>query len=192
MVAAVTLLLLIGFGGTASAYFGDEDSTLAGSTFDLRLDRSATASGINAGGVLPGMSGQGAYSLQNAGSLTGDLAVSIPAVINTAGAIGEFADGRGDLGAALEAAPFIDTDGDGAWSVGDIGLGGDDTTYRGEAMQYSPMDTFSGAQWEEVIRMQPGSNLTLVFPWRLPETAGNQIQGDSISFQIVFTLSRDW
>jgi hypothetical protein len=111
-------------------------------------------------------------------------------VTHTATTTGKFANGRGELGAATEIALFVDMDCDGKWSTGDVGLDSTGTRYLTGALQYAPLDDYSTIAWSDTIRIAPGSVTALVLEWHILETASNEIQGDSVSFDIRFTLEQ--
>ncbi len=188
--AVAGAILLIAFSGTARANFNGGDA-LADGSIDLYLNRETAGGGRpNVAGALPGDSGNTIYRLENKGKAAGELDISIPVIVNTAGVTGEFADGRGDLGANVEAAFYLDLDNDGEWSEGDIGLSTDGTVYLSETLVHNTLDNYGGAEWSDVVRIAPHSQVNLILFWCIPESAGNEIQGDSVSFDIRFTLAQ--
>ncbi len=185
--ALLGIALIIAFSSPAWARIGD--GGLSDGAVHLRLNHGATEGGrLNVNGAMPGDSGSHAYPVENVGKLPGNLSISIPAVINTAATSGPQIDGRGDLGAETEVALFFDMDGDAAWSVGDVGLACDGSKYAAGPLTYAPLDSYGAANWQDVVEVGGGQQCTLMLLWRIPATAGNEIQGDSVSFDIRFSL----
>lgn len=185
--AAILVTLVVAFSGSAWAYLDAESDTGSGA-IDLHLNKDGSGS-LNVGNAIPGDSGKHIYRLENAGRIAGNLDIHIPPVINIPGSRGEFTDGRGDLGSNVEIALFLDIDGNGLWSEGDVvlGTGG---TQTGGTLRYDSLNSFGGSSWKAVAKINPGRQLNLVLLWRIPLTAGNEIQGDSVNFDIVFTLEQ--
>ena len=119
-----------------------------------------------------------------------NLSVSIPEIKNIAATSGPHVDGRGDLRAELQVAFYVDMDGDGMWSAGDVGLAADCSTYMAQSLQYAPLDKYGAVTWLNAVVMEGGRQCTLILLWRIPIAAGNEIQGDSVSFDIKFNLAQ--
>jgi hypothetical protein len=192
MIAVV--LLLVASSGTAWAYFRTDgvgtDSQFSTGVLDLKVNRGSELGKLNVAGAMPGASGKTTYLLENEGGVAGMLSVSIPSVKNIAGTTGEFADGRGDLGAKTEVMLYLDMDGSGDWTEGDVGLRADGKTYADSWRNYASLDSYSAITWASVLNMAPANSVTLILDWRIPETVGNEIQGDSVSFDLSFTLQQ--
>lgn len=134
--------------------------------------------------ALPGASGSIVKQITNAGTHSGNLSVSFSAVVNTPGI-----DGKGDLGANTEIAVYIDVNSNSIWDQGDIGLDADGTTYNYTApLSYELLNNYSRIMWNQVQSLQPAAASNLVITWRVPATAGNEIQGDAIAFNNTFVL----
>jgi len=191
-VAALIVITLVG--GSTWAYFTDTESstgnTLVAGTLDLNIDGGNTAvTTFSVSNVAPGDSGSGNSTLANVGSLDGELDVAIGAITNTGGSGGkEYEDGSGDLGAVAEMALYIDVNQNGTWNNGDICLRSDGSTYN--SLEYDDIDSFGNTTWDAVETLAISAQDDIVVAWRVPTTAGNSIQGDSISFGITFTLEQ--
>ena len=194
-IAALLVMALVG-GGTW-AYFSDPetstDNSLTAGTLDLNINGGNTAvTTFSATNVAPGDSGSGSSVLANVGSLSGELDISFSVITNTPGAGGtEYEGGSGELGGEAEIAVYIDVDQSGDWSSGDIGLKSDSTTYsHPTALNYATIDSYGSDSWDAVETMAAPASDNFTILWRVPTTAGNDIQGDSVSFDVTFILEQ--
>jgi predicted ribosomally synthesized peptide with SipW-like signal peptide len=196
MVAALLVIMMVG-GGTW-AYFSDTESSannsLAAGTLDLNIngDNEAVTT-FSVDNKAPGDSGNGSSTLTNVGSLDGELDIVFSEVTNTGGSGGtQFEDGVGDLGGKAEMAVFVDVDSDEAWSDGDIGLKSDGSKYNHPtALSYATINSYSEQSWDAIETLAAEASDKIVIMWQIPgETTGNEIQGDSISLDITFTLEQ--
>lgn len=197
-VAALLVMAMVG-GGTW-AYFSDTessaDNSLSAGTLDLKINNGDSPYTIlNLTNKAPGDSGSGSTTLKNAGSLTGEMDIATGAVTNTAGAGGtEFEGGSGELGGVAKIAVYIDVDQSGAWSAGDIGLKNDGTTYNNPtALDYQTIDSYASKTWggtAGVENMLADAQDNFIIAWQIPTSAGNNIQGDSVSIGFTFTLEQ--
>ncbi len=195
----VVALLVIGMvsGGTW-AYFSDTesstDNSLTAGTLDLNIDGGNIAvTTFSETDVAPGDSGSGSSTLANVGSMDGELDIAFSAITNTPGAgSGEYEGGSGELGGVAEIAVYLDIDQSGDWSSGDIGLKSDNNTYtHPTALDYATIDSYGSANWDAVIAAMTASAADdFVVEWRVPTSADNSIQGDSVSFDVTFTLEQ--
>lgn len=194
----IAALLIVGvIGGATYAYFSDTESstnnTLSGGTLDLNINGGNIAvTTINVSDVAPGNSGSGNSTLANVGNMEGELDVSTSAVTNTPGAGGtEYEGGSGELGANAEIAMYIDVDQSSDWSSGDIGLKSDNTTYNHPtALDYDIIDNYASLSWDATENMTASAADYFFVLWQVPTGVGNEIQGDSASFDITFLLEQ--
>jgi spore coat-associated protein N len=194
----MALLVTIGLVGAGTyAYFSDTESstgnTLTAGTLDLNIDGANIAvTTFSASAVAPGDSGTGSSTLANVGSLSGELDIATSAVVNTSGAGGtEYEGGSGELGASAQIAMYLDVDQSGSWTAGDIGLMSDGNTYTlPAALDYDEIDNYSSETWDAVETMDATASDDIVVNWQVPAGAGNEIQGDEVSFDITFTLEQ--
>lgn len=195
---SITALLIVGLvGGGTYAWFSDtessEDNTLTAGTLDLNINGGDDAvTTFDVSNVAPGDSGSGNSTLTNVGSLLGELDVATSAITNTpyAGG-GEFQDGTGDLGANAEIAMYLDIDMSGDVSAGDIGLKSDATTYDPTvALDYDVIDNYDTENWNATANMSTTVSYGFRVEWNVPTDTGNEAQGDSVSFDITFTLQQ--
>ncbi len=194
----IAALLVIGMvsGGTW-AYFSDTESStnnsLTAGTLDLNINGGNVAvTTFSASNVAPGSSGSGNSTLANIGSLSGELDIRLSAVTNTGGVGGEYGDSVGNLGGVAEIAMYIDVDQSGGWNAGDIGLKSDGFTYSfPTALDYATIDSYASKVYDAVeANMATSAADGFIVLWRVPTSAGNNIQGDSVSFDITFVIEQ--
>lgn len=178
--------------GGVRAYIGnDVFDNASNGTVVLKLGNTTQQEAINVPDAAPGDSGQYVYHLENRGNASGILSINIPNVTDIAGTTGKYADGAGDLGRNMEMAFYIDTDASGDWSQGDLGLSVDGRAYQyRSSTKYDILDNYTKAEWGNEITLSPGMKLNLVALWHMPASTGNEIQGDSVSFDINFALAQ--
>jgi len=193
----VAAFLVIAFVGAGTwAYFSDTEgstnNSLTAGTLDLTADGGDTpVTTFAVTGKAPGDSGSGSTTLANAGNLNGELDITFSAITNTGGTGGEFGDSNGNLGAVAEIAVYIDVDSSGTWTTGDIGLKSDGTTYNNPtALDYAVIDNYGSDTFDAVETMATSASDDFIILWRIPTSAGNNIQGDSVSFDVTFTLEQ--
>jgi spore coat-associated protein N len=194
---SIAVLLIIGLVGAGTyAYFTDTESstnnTLTAGTLDLNINGGNIAvTTFNSGAVAPGDSGSGSSILANVGSMSGELDVATSAVTNTPGAGGEFGGGSGELGASAQIAMYIDVDQSGSWNAGDIGLQSNGAMYSfPAALNYDEINDYASRTWNAVETIATSTSDDIIVNWRVPVGAGNDIQGDSVRFDITFTLEQ--
>jgi spore coat-associated protein N len=193
----ITALLIIGIvGGGTYAYFSDTESstgnTLTAGTLDLNINGGNVAiNTFDVGNVAPGDSGSANCTLANVGSIPGELDVTIAAINNTAGAGGtQYEGGSGELGANAEMALYFDVDESGGATAGDSGLKSDGTLYDPSvALDYDIINNYVET-WDAADNITAGISDSFVIDWQVPDLTGNDIQGDSVSFDITFTLEQ--
>ena len=193
---SVAALLIAGLvGGGTYAWFSDTESStgnvLTAGRLDLHINGGDVPVTTIIATVSPGESGSDNCTLANAGTILGELDVSIAAINNTpyAGG-GEFQDGTGDLGANAEMALYFDVDESGGATAGDFGLKSDGTLYDPSvALDYDIIDNYV-ATWDAADNITAGTSDSFVVDWRVADTVGNAIQGDAVSFDITFTLQQ--
>jgi len=197
---SVAALLIIGvIGGATFAYFSDTESstnnTLTAGVLDLNIDGGDIAvTTLTVSAAEPGGSGDDFSILANVGSMAGELDIDTSVVTNTGAVSGtsEYADDSGDLGAVAQIAMYLDIDQTGTVTAGDIGLQSDGSTYDPTGgLAYDIVNNYASETWDAVIAsMAASASDNIVVLWQVPTTAGNSIQGDSVSFDITFTLEQ--
>ena len=193
----LALVLVIGLVGVGTyAYFSDTESstgnTLTAGTLDLNIEGGDIAvTTFDVSDVAPGDNGTASSTLANVGSLAGELDIATSVATNTPGAGGEFGGGSGELGASAQIAMYLDVDQSGTWTAGDIGLQSDGSTYTfPTSLDYDEIDDYASETWDAVETMNASASDDIFVDWGVPTTAGNEIQGDSVSFDITFTLEQ--
>lgn len=191
------VLIIAAVGGSTWAYFSDTENsannTLSAGTMDLNINGGNSAvTTFSVTSAAPGDSGNGSSTLANAGNMSGELDITFSAVTNTGGSGGgEYEDGVGNLGAVAQIAVYIDVDSSNSWTAGDIGLKSDATTYaHPTALSYAVINSYGGKTWDAIETMAASASDKFVVVWQIPTSAGNNIQGDSVSFDITFTLEQ--
>jgi predicted ribosomally synthesized peptide with SipW-like signal peptide len=191
------VLIIVTVGGSTWAYFSDFESSTNNSmvvgTLDLKIDGGDTAvNTFTVADVEPGDSGSGASILANSGSLSGELDVTFSTVTNIGGTGGgEYEDGIGHLGGVAQMAVYIDVDQSGSWSSGDIGLKSDSSNYYyPTALAYDIINNYDSDYFNAVETMAASAADNFRVEWSVPSGAGNNIQGDSVSFGVTFTLEQ--
>jgi spore coat-associated protein N len=198
VILSVAVLVIIGLVSAGTyAYFSDTESStnnvLTAGTLDLNIDGGNVAvTTFTVSSAAPGDSGFGSSTLANVGTMDGELDVTTSAVTNTPGAGGtEYEGGSGELGANAQIAMYIDVDQSGTWNAGDIGLQSDGTTYSfPTALNYDVINNYASETWNAVETMGILASDDIIVNWQVPTGAGNDIQGDSVSFDISFILEQ--
>ena len=194
--AIIALIVIALVGAGTWAYFSDtetsEDNTLTAGRLDLTADGGDSAvTTFSVTEKAPGDSGNGSTALVNAGTLSGELDVTFSAITNTGGSTGEYGDSVGNLGAVAQIAAFIDVDQSGTWTAGDIGLKSDGSKYNHPtALDYAVIDNYGSDNFDATVTMAASAADDFVIMWQIPTSAGNNIQGDSISLDVTFTLEQ--
>ena len=198
----VAALLVIGMvGGGTWAYFTDtEQSTnnsLTAGTLDLNIDAGNIAvTTFSASAVGPGDSGSGSSTLSNVGTYAGEFDIDFSAITNTPGAGGtEYEGGTGELGGVATMAVYLDINQNATFDAGDIEL---NTTganaYDGvtnTTLDYATIDSYGSVSYDAVIAsMAALAADDFIALWQVPTSADNTIQGDSVSFDVTFTLEQ--
>jgi hypothetical protein len=156
--------------------------------------------------LKPNDSGSAAsWQMQNLGTLSGDLNISISAITNNENtrsdletATGDTTGGatEGELGANLNVSFWVDITNNG-WSSGDYYLKSDGTTvpYASEptlpAAAYDALNNYGSKSWTNVqTDLGAGSIGYFKADYILPLATTNVIQSDSSVFNITFTLTQ--
>lgn len=163
-------------------------------SFDLQLGGGDTLSTLfNIGDVAPSESGISYTQLENIGDVNGTLDIEFSSITETGGTgDGEYEDGIPNLGDYLEIAAYLDIDQSGDFNAGDIGLGSDNTTYSFPTpLDYSLITGYGDNYYFDLTVLRPYDPDDFVVLWRVSPSAGNNIQGDSCNFSIIFILKQD-
>jgi len=194
----LALVLIIGLVGAGTyAYFSDTessvDNTLTAGTLDLNIEGGDVAiTTFDVSNVAPGDNGTASSTLLNSGSLAGELDIATSGIDNVPGVGGEYGGGSGELGANAEIAIYLDIDQTGTRTAGDVGLQSNGTTYDPTGgLQYDIIDNYANEFWNAVVAaMAASAQDDIIVLWDVPTDTGNDVQGDSVSFNITFTLEQ--
>lgn len=207
---SVAALLVMGLvGGGTWAYFSDTESsnsnTLAAGTLDLNWDggddTGAYVFQISSANGYPGNSGSEFKLIKNVGSFAGELDVAVSAITNTesTGSTEYVADSingsYGELGGNATMRIWIDKGKDGAFTDGtDIVLlsGGTTSTAAATyATASATINSYDSKTFNSVIAaMGSTDEHRFYIDWEIPTATGNEVQGDSVSFNLTFTLEQ--
>jgi spore coat-associated protein N len=185
MLAIGAMLAVALVGGGVYAYFSDIEASNGNSatagTLDLVLNDNVAKS-MTFSNVKPGDSGVDNFKVKNAGNVDGNLAMTISSIVNQPGLTTEpeaalGTSDNGELGANMNVAFWVDTDNDKAYDAGT------------ETLLYS--GTMNGATLPGTpSALNAGVETYIGFAWSIDASVGNEIQGDIVSFSIVFTLNQ--
>jgi hypothetical protein len=173
-------------GETSQPDFADHKPVIA-----VAEQTSTTKSKFFLSCAAPGEAGSKRYTVQNMSNRSSELDIIFSAITNTGGSGGgEFEDGVGNLGTAGEIAAFLDADQNGNWSSGDVGLRSDGITYNyPSSLNFSTINSYGETTWNTVKLMEAMASENFIILWRVTDTTGNAIQGDSVSFTVDFILT---
>lgn len=174
---AVTGAAAAGAGAGTMAYFSDtEDSTgntVSAGTLDLTVDGSdSEQTTVSVGDVAPGESGSGSTTLRNTGTIDGSVDLVFSSASNLEGDNPDSetdTSSPGDLGGVLQVTV----------SVGST-----------QVLSGTFNSVFDGSEADSNVALAASSSKDLTIDWSLPSTAGNDIQGDSVSGDITIQLNQ--
>ena len=172
-------LVAAGVGAGTLAWFSDTETSTGNSftagTMDIKVggeDDGGTVWTFTETNMKPGTAGSHTFVVTNAGTIPGTLSIEVINISNDGGTTPEPepTPDLGELGAAIQVTLFADFDESG-WI---------DT---GEGLYVDVLNGLGGPY--PVGYALP---VDIVFHWTIPDTVGNVIMDDSVSFDIVFSL----
>lgn len=217
LVIAVTAVMV---GAGTFAYFSDTETstgnTFTAGTLNLQVGNSdPTGEAISIANRKPTDTGNAAtWLVENTGSLAGDLAIAIGAVVNNENVLtepeaeaGDTTSGvtEGELGGLLKVAIWLDMDKDGLWDTGDkylvndgtvVTAGADITNEALPSAAYQVLNTFSGDAFTKAALSVNIAGTTEMGNFRVeydfPDggATDNRAQSDSSVFDITFILTQ--
>jgi spore coat-associated protein N len=182
LVSATLAIALLG--GGVYAYFSDTE-TSSGNSFtagslDLVIGGSGSSS-IVLTGLAPGNSGSSSIQLANNGNIAGNLSMTAGNLVDGEGTNWEPETNTappGDLSANVDVVVFVDVNSNG---LHDDGAGNDLWTGKLSTLPSNNINCGSLA----------GAGTTHIgFYWSIATSVGNDIMGDTTTFDIVFTLQQ--
>jgi spore coat-associated protein N len=210
-VAALLVLGLVG-GGTW-AYFSDTETSgsnvLSAGTLDLTLGGATAPFDIS--DIKPGNSSdpEVSWTLTQAGSLSGNLTITMGTVVNGENTIwdaeadqGDVTDGAtgGELGSKVKVALWLDEGNDGWDDANDLYLIDGGTTQAWQSGEtsvpsaaYDFVDDFSGDSWSNVATLSGGGATYFKLSYSFPDSGDatdNVAQSDNCTFGVTFDLQQ--
>ena len=209
LVVSTIMILVVGIfaGAGTMAYFNDAETsygnTLTAGTLDLTVNgnNDPDVVHITVDNIKPGLSmATYNWNLQNTGSLPGILSITVSPIINyengqnepEALVDGTTGDQEGELGASIVVSKLniygITYSGATRLNIGspsglEFGHGAHSLNYLGGLTLYVPTGS-------SLSVLQPGEVQQYCLVLSLPVTVGNEIQSDSVSFDITFQLDQ--
>ncbi len=207
MLIAVIALLT---GAGTYAYFSDSegasDNTFESGTLNLQVGNTDPCEGsISIDGLKPGDNGNAiSWLIINNGSIAGDLSINISTITSNENTLYEIETGTGDNSAIdgeletfLMVAIWMDNDTSNTWNAGDYYLeaGGTKVPYSSGSLPveaYNFLNSYESDSWADVqTNLSNGDIGTLNIEYDLPYHVNiNQVQSDSCTFDIIFTLQQ--
>jgi len=180
--------------GGIYAYFSDIETstgnTFTAGTLDVKIDGfdDPNVVAVDIGPLKPTDTGGNSWNVTNEGNIAGNFTLTVSAITDDEGTNPEPETDTtppGDLSGQLKVILYIDANGNGAFDAGDTELYGDGSGGKallsGMPGGYDPADPGTGG----------ASPVKIELDWELPNQANNNdVQGDSSTFDITFTLNQ--
>lgn len=145
-------------------------------------------------GMKPGDSCYTTETIKNVGSLAGNLSMSFQNLTETDMTTKFYPNWNtsGALGKDVQMALWIDTMNHGHnFITGDILLQADGTfTNTTTSLTYYAPSSYNNSQRMQIMTMNNNTSYDVYLTWYLPSTIGNEAQGDSLTFDINYTLNQ--
>jgi len=194
ILASLMMIALIGalIGGGVYAVFSDTETSsgnqFAAGTLDLTVDdQNPWASvKINVPAMKPGNSGAVTCKLTNAGTIDGaTLSVDLTNLVNSAGTTPEPepTPDLGELSANMDIVLWVDNGAGGGVAGNGIQDGTEATLYTGKLNAEAGPYSVTGG-------LSAGATTYVGISYSIAGSVGNEIQGDSCTFNIVFVLNQ--
>ena len=177
LISLMAIALVIGLVGAGTvAWFSDTETstgnTFTAGTLDLKVDGANDPLPVKftLTDLAPGSSGTITYVLANVGSIDGYVDIEGVTVVNAPGATPESepTPDQSELGANLLVTVTLGTQ----------------TVYGPAAL-----NGFAG-NWDVSESLTAGSTINCVISWSIPDTVGNEIQGDIATVGMTFELAQ--
>lgn len=179
-------------GAGTMALFSDTeqstDNTLQAGTLDLAIDgqNGEATTHFDVSNVAPGDSGNSAVNISNEGSLDGSVDVNLGAASNEENGMNEpeqaaDSDSDGELGDNANVSVYIDANQDGEFNTSDGDVWVTDGT----------INDVTGEDYDVNATLASGDEVDLVIDWEVPASAGNEVQSDSVAFDVTVELNQE-
>jgi len=205
-VSAMMVMGLVG-GGTWAFFSDTETSTgnvLQAGTLDLNLnggDSDIKIIDTSVSNIYPGISSSNYTTLLNAGSIAGELDIAFSGYSDDSTSTTEYGDGTDNISNNndVDFSVWIDVDENGSWGAGDIDLEADGSAVRYEddnTLDAGNISPYLTQSWDDVFNgtanFTNGTSARFYMSYSVNgANVGNEIQEDSISWDITFTLEQD-
>lgn len=183
MLAIGAMLAVALVGGGVYAYFNDTE-TSSGNQFSAgNLDLVIGTAGsmpMTFNNLVPGSSGGSYIQVQNQGSIAADLSLAAQNMVDSEGANYEPETNQvapGDLSANVDIRVFVDANANGAYDAGETSL------------FYNKLNTLAGTS-VTYGSLASGASVNIGIAYSVATSVGNDIMGDTVTFDIVFTLQQ--
>lgn len=168
--------------------------TATGGTTATLIDTGASW-GVNAyAGYAVVTSGAGAVGTSYVVSNTATTLTVSPAFSGSPSGTTSYRISKGELGAKIKIAPWVDLNSDGIFDATDIGLGSTGTYTGTTTLVWETVDSFSSKTYSNVIASFVTANPARIYvPWdfvNAGDASDNVAQGDAFTFGITFTLDQ--
>lgn len=186
----VLALVAVASSGVIYAYFNDTETSSGNSftagTLDLKINDvdGGVPAAFTVTNVMPGSHGYREMKISNTGSIGGTLTAQPSGIVDNGGTTPEPepTPDNGELSSVMQITIFIDTNDNGVREAGEVQY------YSG------PLKTVSGT-WNmgNLAAFSDSSSadeIEVTVAYDIPTTVGNEIMGDTCTFNIVYTLEQ--
>jgi spore coat-associated protein N len=184
-IAVIVMAMVAVFSsGAIYAYFNDTETSSGNSftagTMDLKINGvdGGFPATFTASNLVPGSHGNVEMTVSNVGSVGGSLVAQVVNVVDAKGTTPEpepLPD-NGELSANIILTAYIDVNGNDRYDAGDI--------------QYDTGALRSMSGTWSMGTLAAGGSVVISIEYSVPTTVGNDIMGDSCTFDIVYTLTQ--
>lgn len=184
MLAIAAMFAVALVGGGVYAYFNDTETStgnqFTAGSLDLVLGGSGSTS-MSFSDLAPGSSGASSMMISNDGSIAGALSLTVQNMVDDEGIGWEPETNTaapGDLSANVDIAVFIDADGDGVQDAGESSI------WTGKLSALASVSASLG-------NLAGSASTYIGIAYSVATSVGNDIMGDIVTFDIVFTLQQN-
>jgi spore coat-associated protein N len=181
----VIAMVAVASSGAIYAYFNDTETSSGNSftagTMDLKINGAdgGFPATFTASNLVPGSHGNVDMTVSNVGSVAGALVAEVDNIQDDAGTSPEpeTLPDVGELSESIVLTVYIDANDNNRWDDGETQF---DT---------GTLNTIGGT-WS-MGNLAAGGSVVISVEWSVPTEVGNEIMGDSCTFDIVYTLNQN-